>query len=82
MNLLKPAFSCIAATAIAISACTSSKPTDETVSGLNPARFDSIVNNKNIALYTLKNANGMEVCITNLGGNARLDDEGLAEISR
>ncbi len=39
-----------------------------TVSGLNPANFDTIINNKPIKLYTLSNDNGMEVCITNFGG--------------
>ncbi len=68
MNILKPASIGIAATAIALSACTQGKTTCETASGLNPARFDSIINNKKTALYTLKNNNGMEVCITNFGG--------------
>ena len=68
MNLFKPAFIGVAAAALAITACTSGKPVEETVSGLNPARFDSIVNNKKTALFTLKNSNGMEVCITNFGG--------------
>lgn len=39
-----------------------------TVSGLDPAAFDTIINDKPVKLYTLKNANGMEVCITNYGG--------------
>ena len=39
-----------------------------TVSGLNPAKFDTIINEKPVKLYTLKNAQGMEVCITNYGG--------------
>ena len=39
-----------------------------TVSGLDPARFDSTYNDLPVALYTLKNASGMEVCITNFGG--------------
>ncbi|WP_308247622.1 aldose epimerase family protein [uncultured Prevotella sp.] len=68
MNLIKFAIIGVAATATALASCTSGKQADETVSGLNPARFDSIVNNKKVALYTLKNSNGMEVCITNFGG--------------
>ena len=40
----------------------------QTVSGLNPADFDTIINNKEVKLYTLTNDNGMEVCITNFGG--------------
>ena len=39
-----------------------------TVSGLDPARFDTTYNNLPVALYTLKNASGMEVCVTNFGG--------------
>ena len=39
-----------------------------TASGLDPAAFDTIINEKPVKLYTLKNANGMEVCITNFGG--------------
>ena len=39
-----------------------------TVSGLDPARFDSTYNDLPVALYTLKNDAGMEVCITNFGG--------------
>ena len=39
-----------------------------TVSGLNPAKFDTTINEKPVKLYTLKNQKGMEVCITNYGG--------------
>ena len=38
-----------------------------TASGLNPADFESTIGEKQTALYTLKNDNGVEVCITNLG---------------
>ena len=39
------------------------------MSGLNPAKFETLVDgNKAVKLYTLKNAAGMEVCITNFGG--------------
>jgi len=40
----------------------------QTASGLNPDDFVADVNGKQTALYTLTNANGMEVCITNYGG--------------
>ena len=54
---------------LALSACTSGQQeTELTASGLNPAAFDSTINGKKTALYALKNANGMEVCITNFGG--------------
>lgn len=39
-----------------------------TQSGLNPKNFQAEVNGKQTQLYTLANANGMEVCITNFGG--------------
>lgn len=39
-----------------------------TKSGLDPQNFASEYNGKPTALYTLSNANGMEVCITNFGG--------------
>lgn len=39
-----------------------------TVSGLDPAKFDTTIQEKPVKLYTLKNASGMEVCITNYGG--------------
>ena len=68
MNILKPVSIGIAAATIMLAACTTGKTANETISGLNPARFDSIINNKKTALYTLKNSNGMEVCITNFGG--------------
>ena len=40
----------------------------QTASGLNPKDFKSTYNGMSTALYTLTNANGMEVCITNFGG--------------
>jgi aldose 1-epimerase len=58
-----------------IASCTQSKTASDglTQSGLNPADFDTTYVDENkgekqVALYTLKNAAGMEVCITNFGG--------------
>ena len=51
-----------------LSACASGEQQALTVSGLNPAKFDTLINEKPVKLYTLKNQNGMEVCITNYGG--------------
>ncbi len=66
-NLKNYLWACaVAATALA--ACTSEQQTALTVSGLNPTAFDTVIDGKQTALYTLKNANGMEVCITNYGG--------------
>ena len=55
-------------TALLLSSCANGNETQLTVSGLNPAAFDTTINEKPVKLYTLKNANGMEVCITNYGG--------------
>lgn len=38
-----------------------------TRSGLNPARFDSIMDGKRTGLYTIANRQGMEACVTNYG---------------
>lgn len=38
-----------------------------TISGLFYSRFDTVVDNKHIALYSLRNDNGIELCITNYG---------------
>ncbi len=38
-----------------------------TASGLNPERFDSIMDGKPTSLYVIRNRRGMEACITNYG---------------
>ena len=48
--------------------CSEKQTVELTKSGLNPENFKSTVRGKETALYTITNANGMEVCITNLGG--------------
>ncbi len=59
----------VASMAVAMfTACASGEQKALTVSGLDPAKFDTLINEKPVKLYTLKNANGMEVCITNYGG--------------
>ena len=55
-------------TMAALAACGSTADTQMTVSGLNPKDFDSTVMGKKTELITLKNNNGMEVCLTNYGG--------------
>lgn len=58
-----------AGTAMLATACgTNSDENQGLLSGLDPAAFDTIINEKPVKLYTLKNANGMEVSITNYGG--------------
>ncbi len=39
-----------------------------TESGLDPRNFEDVYDGRPTALYTLRNAAGMEVCITNFGG--------------
>ena len=57
-----------AATAM-LTACAGGQSAPQlTASGLNPAKFDTIVNGDTVKLYTLKGDKGMEVCITNYGG--------------
>lgn len=53
-----------------LSACAPQQPqVTLTESGLNPANFETMVDGvKPVKLYTLKNAAGMEVCVTNFGG--------------
>ena len=58
----------MAAVAALLTACASGEQKTLTKSGLDAARFDTIINEKPVKLYTLTNANGMEVCITNYGG--------------
>lgn len=65
MNTLKLAL-VPAALALALAACDSDH--QFTKSGLDPQNFVADVNGKSTSLITLKNANGMEVCITNFGG--------------
>ena len=50
-----------------LTACNSPKNT-ESLSGLTRADFQSEQQGKQTDLYTLVNANGMEVCVTNYGG--------------
>lgn len=57
-----------ATVALTLVSCSQGNENQLTVSGLNPAAFDTVINEKQVKLYTLKNNNGMEVCITNYGG--------------
>ena len=55
--------------ALLLCGCTSTPSQNNlTLSGLNPANFEKVIeNNQVLKLYTLKNTNGVEVCITNFG---------------
>ena len=68
MKQLKTVFVSMGVTIAMLSACNSAPQQTLTVSGLDAAKFDTVINEKPVKLYTLKNANGMEVCITNYGG--------------
>lgn len=50
-----------------VAACTSAPDKQLTKSGLDPEQFKAEYRGDSTALYTLTNANGMEVCITNFG---------------
>ncbi len=64
MKLLRPLFVTLLAFA---AGCSSTPQSGLTLSGLDPARFDTLVDGKPIALYTLTNSRGTELCITNYG---------------
>ena len=55
---------------MALSACTGGKTetSNLTASGLDPQKFVDEYRGDSTALFVLKNANGMEACITNFGG--------------
>ncbi len=57
----------MAGTVLTLAACNSQQH-PMTDSGLDPEKFVAEYQGKQTALFTLKNANGMEVCITNFGG--------------
>ena len=69
MRTFKATLMGVGVAALMLSACTGSQQAPKlTASGLDPAKFDTTIQAKPVKLYTLKNANGMEVCITNYGG--------------
>ena len=69
MKSLKRSFLGLSVVALMLSCAGGSQQAPQlTVSGLDPAKFDTTIQDKPVKLFTLKNANGMEVCITNYGG--------------
>lgn len=54
--------------AMVCSCATGNGKSDLTMSGLDPKNFEAVVNGDSTQLVTLKNASGMEVCVTNYGG--------------
>lgn len=68
MKALKVTMMGLGAAALMLSACAGGQEAPTlTVSGLDPAKFDTTIQEKPVKLYTLKNQNGMEACITNYG---------------
>ena len=69
MKALKGSIFAMGAAIAMLTACAGGQEAPQlTASGLNPAKFDTTIQEKPVKLYTLKNQNGMEVCITNYGG--------------
>lgn len=58
----------VALVMMAASCATQEEKPALTLSGLDPANFESTVDGKATGLYTLTNRNGMEMCVTNFGG--------------
>ena len=58
----------VAGVALLLAACTQPAQEEQTLSGLWASNFQAEKDGKKTDLFVLKNANGMEVCITNFGG--------------
>jgi aldose 1-epimerase len=58
----------IASMAVVLLSCKKEVKSEQTLSGLNTKDFVTKVNGKETGLYILKNALGLEACITNYGG--------------
>lgn len=58
----------IFAIAFLAASCGSKTESAFTMSGLDPSKFESVIDGVPSHLYTITNTNGMEVCITNFGG--------------
>lgn len=65
---MKRIFKTMAAAVLAAFAISCASESSLTLSGLDSQNFVAEKNGKATALYTLKNAAGMEVCVTNFGG--------------
>lgn len=61
-------FICCGIVSLMLVACSSASVGDLTKSGLDRAKFESVVDGKPTHLYVLTNDRGMEVCVTNYGG--------------
>ena len=66
---MKKTFFILTVLALCVSCGNKETKVQLTASGLNPENFKTMLESgKTTQLYTLKNANGMEVCVTNIGG--------------
>ena len=65
---MKRIFKTMAAAVLAAFAISCASESSLTLSGLDPQNFVAEKDGKATALYTLKNAAGMEICVTNFGG--------------
>lgn len=54
--------------AIALASCDGSPKEQLTLSGLDFAKFDTVINEQPVGLVKMTNKQGMEVCVTNFGG--------------
>lgn len=68
MNRTTKSIMICAGVAAILASCAKKEAPQTTLSGLDPQNFTSEYEGQPTALYTLKNANGMEVCVTNFGG--------------
>ncbi len=65
---MKKTFYLLLAVMTIFTSCKKEKEEVPTRSGLFPSAFEGKYENKPTHLYTMRNANGMEVCVTNFGG--------------
>lgn len=63
----KTAFVLLPAALLMMTACNCNQKAGN-AAGLDPAAFDTIINEKPVKLYTLTNQQGMQVSVTNFGG--------------
>jgi aldose 1-epimerase len=65
---MKKTFFALSAIVLLAVSCGKKETEQVTASGLHPLKFEQIVDGKTTHLYTMKNAKGMEVAVTNIGG--------------
>lgn len=66
--MMKNLFSLAAFAALALTSCCNNSQPEKTLSGLNPADFEAVIDGQQLQLYTLTNKAGMEVAVTPFGG--------------